>query len=434
LYRSALLLDPSSGEASQGLQRLAEILFAKVQSALDERKFDVALQALETARSINPGDGRLAAFDERLASLRTELGPAQIQAALNAQNFDRATQLIDEAARARMLTGAKLSQLRDEVKRRREQFDSGRLVALIGARLQQDRLLDPHNDSAAFYLDEARQTGISSVAVQAQNQEFIKRALPAARSAIDQRRYGDADRYLTELRNCGAAVPVIAALQHDLNAARSQPAHDKPDQPQFLELARSRLAQGNVTEPENDSALYYVNQLRAVDPQNMGLPQMVGAVQQKMLERAREALDAGDLVKTEAVLRQAKSLGDSADLDALNGRLLEAKLKAAGGALGSPGKLQEVAENSLTRLKALQLNYPSRALEHNIEGWVEIGYTVTPKGKVVDVKALRADPAGVFEAAATDAVDHISYKPFIKDGTPIAVTTKIRVAFRLAAK
>jgi periplasmic protein TonB len=434
LYRSALLLDPSSGEASQGLQRLAEILFAKVQSALDERKFDVALQALETARSINPGDSRLAAFDERLASLRTELGPAQIQAALNAQNFDRATQLIDEAARAHVLTGAKLNQLRDEVRRRREQFDSGRLVALIGARLQQDRLIDPHGDSAAFYLDEARQTGVSSAAVQAQNQEFIKRSMQAARAAIDQRRYADADRYLTELRNCGATGQGLATLQHDLTAARSQPAHEKSDQPQFLELARSRLAQGNVTEPENDSAFYYVNQLRAVDPQNTGLPQMVSAVQQKMMERAREALDAADLVQAEAVLRQARSLGDSTDLDALNGRLLEAKLKADARALGSPGNMQEVAENSLIRLKPMQLKYPSRALERNIEGWVEIGYTVTPKGKVADVKALRADPVGIFEAAATDAVVHISYKPVIKDGTPIAVTTKIRVAFRLAAK
>jgi len=434
LYRSALLLDPSRGEASQGLQRLAEILFAKVQSALDERKFDVALQALETARSINPGDSRLAAFDERLATLRTELGPAQIQAALNAQNFDRATQLIDEAARARVLTGAKLTQLRDEVRRRREQFDSSRLVALIGTRMQQDRLLDPHNDSAAFYLDEARQTGAAaSGALQAQNQEFIKRAMQAARAAIDQRRYGEADRYLTELRNCGAAGPALAALQHDLGVARSQPAHEKSDQPQFLELARSRLAQGNVTEPESDSAFYYVNQLRAVDPQNSGLPQMVSAVQQKMIERAREALAAADLVRAEAVLRQAKSLGDSADLDALNGRLLEAKLKAAG-ALGSPGNMQEVAENSLARLKPMQLKYPSRALERNVEGWVEISYTVTPKGKVVDVKALRADPVGVFEAAATDAVLRMSYKPVLKDGTAIAVTTKIRVAFRLAAK
>ena len=443
LYRSALLLDPSSGEAAQGLQRLAEILFAKVQSALDERKFDVALQALETARSINPGDSRLVAFDERLAALRTELGPAQIQAALNAQNFDRATQLIDEAARARVLTGAKLNQVRDEVRRRREQFDNGRLVALIGARLQQDRLLDPHNDSAAFYLDEARQTGVSSATLQAQNQEFIKRSMQAARGAIDQRRYGDADRYLTELRNCGAAGQGLAALQHDLAAARSQPAREKSDQPQFLDLARSRLAQGNVTEPENDSAFYYVNQLRTVDPQNTGLPQIVSAVQQEMIERSREALDAvergptergpADLARVEAMLRQAKSLGDSPDLDALNERLLEAKLKADG-ALASPGSIPEVAENSMTRLKPLEPKYPSRALTRQIEGWVEIGYTVTPKGNVVDVKALRADPAGVFEAAATDAVVHLSYKPVIKDGTPVAVTTKIRVAFRLAAK
>ena len=433
LYRSALLLDPSSGEASQGLQRLAEILFAKVQSALDERKFDVALQALETARSINSGDSRLAAFDERVAALRTELGPAQIQAALNAQNFDRAAQLIDEASRARVLTGAKLNQLRDEVRRRREQSDTGRLVTLIGARLQQDRLIDPHNDSAAFYLDEARQTGVSSAALQAQNQEFIKRATQAARAAIDQRRYGEADRYLTELKNCGAAGPVLAALQHDLNAARSQPPLEKPDQPQFLDLARSRLAQGDVTEPENDSAFYYVNQLRSVDPQNTGLPQIVGAVQQKMIERSREALDAGDLVRAEAMLRQVKSLGDSTDLAALNERLLEAKLKADSSALASSG-MPEVGENLLTRLKTLQVRYPPRALTREIEGWVEIGYTVTPKGKVVDVKALRADPVGVFEASGTDAVTRLTYKPFIKDGTPIAVTTKIRVAFRLTAK
>jgi TonB family protein len=433
LYRDALLLDPTRGEASQGLQRLAEILFAKVQSALDERKFDVALQALETARSINPGDRRLAAFDERLANLKTELGPAQIQAALNAQNFDRATQLIDEAARARVLTGVKLNQLRDEVRRRREQFDDGRLVALIGARLQQDRLIDPHNDSAAFYLDEARQTGASSAPLQAQNQEFIKRSLQAARSAIDQRRFGDADRYLAELRNCGAPGPVMAALQHDLGAARGQSAHEKSDQPQFLDLARSRLAQGSLAEPENDNAFYYVNQLRAVDPQNSGLPQIAGAVQQKMIERSREALDAADLLRAEAMLRQAKSLGDSTELDALNERLLQAKLKAAA-ASASPGGIPEVMESSMTRLKSLEPRYPSRALSHDIQGWVEIGYTITPKGKVVDVKTLRADPAGIFDAAATEAVARLSYKPFIKDGTPITVTTRIRVAFRLAAK
>ena len=102
LYRSALLLAPGNGEAQQGLKRLSEILVGRVQSALDEKQFDAALQALETVRSIDPNDPRLPALDERIAKMRDELGPAEIQAAINAQNFDRATQLIDQAVRSQV--------------------------------------------------------------------------------------------------------------------------------------------------------------------------------------------------------------------------------------------------------------------------------------------------------------------------------------------
>ena len=68
-----------------------------MQSALDEKQFEAALQALETVRSIDPEDTRLPALDERIAKIRAELGPAEILAAINAQNFDRAAQLIDQA-------------------------------------------------------------------------------------------------------------------------------------------------------------------------------------------------------------------------------------------------------------------------------------------------------------------------------------------------
>ena len=77
LYREVLVLKPDSGEARQGLQRLSEILIARVQAALDDRKFDVALQFLETARSIDANDKRLVALDAKMASLRAELGPAR---------------------------------------------------------------------------------------------------------------------------------------------------------------------------------------------------------------------------------------------------------------------------------------------------------------------------------------------------------------------
>ena len=175
LYREVLIINPDNGEARQGLQRLSEILIARVQSALDDRKFDVALQSLETARSIDASDKRLSALDEKIASLRAELGPAQILAAINAQNFDRATQLIDEAARTKALPPAKLAQLRDEVRRRSNDFEVNRLLKLADTRMQQDHIIEPRNDSALYYLDQAKQAGAAGPALQGQMQEVAKR-------------------------------------------------------------------------------------------------------------------------------------------------------------------------------------------------------------------------------------------------------------------
>ena len=51
--------------------------------------------------------------------MRAELGPAEIVAAINAQNFDRAAQLIDQAARAKSMGESKLNQLREDLRRHR---------------------------------------------------------------------------------------------------------------------------------------------------------------------------------------------------------------------------------------------------------------------------------------------------------------------------
>jgi len=423
LYRNALLLDPANGEARQGLQRLAEILFSRVQSALDDRKFDVALQSLESARSINPGDSRLAALDERIASLRAELGPAQILAAINAQNFDRASQLIDEAARTKSLSAAKLAQLREELRRRHEESDVGNFVKLIDTRLQQDKVIEPRNDSAAYYLGQARAAGASASALQSQSQEIYRRLAQMVHSDIDQKRFADADRLLVDLHSYGVPASTITGLQHDLTAARSQQAAATPEQPQYLELAQSRLAQGKVWEPDTDSALFYVNQLRAADPKNSALPQISSAVQAKILEQARAALDTAQLAKAESLLQLAGGLGTSVDSNALNDRLLQMKLAA----VGTP----EVIEATLSRVKTIVLDYPEEALSRNTEGWVDLSYGVTTDGKVINVKVMSSNPAGVFDSAATRAISHVRYKPMMQAGKPIAVTTKLRIAFRM---
>ena len=423
LYREVLIINPDNGEARQGLQRLSEILIARVQSALDDRKFDVALQSLETARSIDATDKRLSALDEKIASLRAELGPAQILAAINAQNFDRATQLIDEAARTKALPPAKLAQLRDEVRRRSGDFEVSRLLKLADTRMQQDHLIEPRNDSAVYYLDQAKQAGAAGPALQGQTQEVTKRLLQMGHAAIQQRNFNDADRVLTEMHGIGAPAASIAALQRELTTARSQQASQKSDQPQYLELAQSRLAQGKLTDPDNDSALYYVNQLRASDPKSSGLAQITVAVQAQILAGARVALDAGDMEKAEALAQKAGTLGASSDLDAMNDRIRQRR--AAG------GDLLQMPEQSLTRLNKLDIQYPVRALQTNVEGWVEIGYTVAADGSVGNVKVLNATPPKTFEASATKAVSHLKYQPVIQGGKAIAVSTQVRIVYRV---
>jgi periplasmic protein TonB len=423
LYREVLIINPDNGEARQGLQRLAEILIARVQSALDDRKFDVALQFLETARSIDASDKRLSALDEKIASLRAELGPAQILAAINAQNFDRATQLIDEATRTKALPAAKLTQLRDEVHRRSGDFEVGRLLKLADTRMQQDRLIEPHNDSAVYYLDQAKQAGATGPALQAQVQEIAKRMTQMAHAAIQQRNYGDADKILTEMHNIGAPQTSINGVQRELSAARSQQAPAKTEQPQFLELAQSRLALGRLTDPENDNALYYVNQQRVTDPKAPGLAQIITTLQAQILDRARAALDAGDMEKSEALVQKAATLGASSDLDAMNDRVRQRR--AAG------GNLLQMPEQSLTRLNKLDIQYPARALQSNVEGWVEIGYTVGPDGSVNNIKVLNSTPPRTFEASASRAVSHLRYQPVIQNGKPVTVGTQVRIVYRV---
>jgi protein TonB len=425
LYRSALVLDPSSGEARQGLQRLAEVLLARVQSALDERQFDAALQALENVRSIDPGDKRLPAFDERIAKMRAELGPAEIQAAINAQNFDRAAQLIDQAARTKSLGEPKLNLLREDLRRHRVESDAVRLVALIDARIQQDQLVDPPNDSAVYYLTQARKAGATSADLQSQFRELSRRLMLAAHADIAQQRLDDADRLANDLRSIGVPLSQVAGLQHDIGVARVQRAPAAPEQPRFLDLARARLAQGSVVEPEDDSALHYLNQLKAADPQNPSLAQLSMAVQTQIVAQARAALDTSQPARAEYLLQLSASLGSSPDVDSLRERLRSARAAVVTGP-------KEVAEASLTRTRTLDIEYPMNALSNRTEGTVEIAYIVTPKGAVSDLKVLSSSPPGTFDKAAAGAVARLRYKPVLDGGKPIAVSTKILVIFRLA--
>jgi len=76
--------------------------------------------------------------------------------------------------------------------------------------------------------------------------------------------------------------------------------------------------------------------------------------------------------------------------------------------------------------------YPRRAMQRGIQGYVIVEFTVSKSGAVQDPIVLEAQPEGIFEQAAIDAVLKFKYKPRVINGESTAVAgVQTRIEFEL---
>jgi periplasmic protein TonB len=78
-------------------------------------------------------------------------------------------------------------------------------------------------------------------------------------------------------------------------------------------------------------------------------------------------------------------------------------------------------------------DYPRRALERGIEGFVLLEFTVTETGSVEDPVVIEAEPPGIFDRAAISAALRFKYRPRVIDGEPVRVHgVQNRIIFEMA--
>lgn len=75
--------------------------------------------------------------------------------------------------------------------------------------------------------------------------------------------------------------------------------------------------------------------------------------------------------------------------------------------------------------------YPRDAALEGIEGWVRMAIEIDASGRVVDVRVIQAEPAGVFERTAVRAVRRWTWKPAVIGGEPQAQTVLKELTFKL---
>ena len=105
---------------------------------------------------------------------------------------------------------------------------------------------------------------------------------------------------------------------------------------------------------------------------------------------------------------------------------------AAGLESASPGAVVEVVDVELTvpvveeaeLLPIIKVapTYPPDAIEGNVAGSVLLEFSITALGAVRDPVVLEAEPPGVFDQAALDAVGKFKYKPKVVDGESVEIT------------
>jgi TonB family protein len=417
-FRQVLVLDPKNAEATEGLKRLGGLLIARARTALDERRFDNALAELEAARSIDPNDPRLVEVDARLDSMRAQTAMAQIQATLAAQNFDRAQSLLEAAQKDALLPPAQISQLSKELEGKRRAVVVNRLAGIAESRLANGRLVTPADESAKDSIKALREAGASNELIARLNADLNQRLLAAARDAAARGDQAAMQANLAAARDNGASAAALNAAQRDVTAAAQKQQRTAEDIARYAKAAQERLAAGILLTPANDSAVSHAERLRLLDSRNPATVQVVRDVRARLLTEARGRLTANKPAEAAALIDAAESLGGDADLGELRAALASAQ-QAAAVAAAAP-KLPPLKMTRPPRPK-----YPTSA--KGVEGWVRVEFYVTPEGRTERVRVLASEPAGLFDAAAVDAMEGARFEEFASADSRLAVQ---RIVFK----
>lgn len=93
------------------------------------------------------------------------------------------------------------------------------------------------------------------------------------------------------------------------------------------------------------------------------------------------------------------------------------------------------SDRDVIPLVRINPEYPQRALNMGVEGWVIVQFDITAAGTVKNAKVIDSDPKGYFEKAAVKAVERWRYNPKVEEGVAVerrGVQTLIK--FQLSKK
>ncbi len=81
----------------------------------------------------------------------------------------------------------------------------------------------------------------------------------------------------------------------------------------------------------------------------------------------------------------------------------------------------EIVGGQTVPLHEVEPVYPIRAFNRKIEGWAQVKFTITPAGTVDpdSIEVTDAQPRGMFDTSAMQAIAQFRFEPRIQDGVAV---------------
>lgn len=216
-------------------------------------------------------------------------------------------------------------------------------------------------------------------------------------------------------------VPRVARVE-----ATPTPAPERPKADPVKEASEAfdaAMAAGRLLTPPDSSAKHFVAVLDRTDANHEATRRARSVLSLELLSRATQSIEGLDPEAAGIWIDEAESLLGGNDEGVRKAR------SALTDQLIAMESAKPVPASALKISTYVAPEYPQRALERNLQGWVDIEFTVGTDGKTRNVSVTASSHEAFFRREATDAVSKWQFEPRMFMGRAIEQTAYTRMRF-----
>jgi TonB family protein len=422
LYKQALSRNGSDPRAAAGIEKVIDKLLSAAEAQLAAQHLEEAQKLTEQARTVKPDHVRVAFLATQIGKERERSVLTQARQAASSGNLEEAIAVLDGAAREGRHSTLE-AEARQELERKKLDERVSDYLAKAADRLRRGQLVEPAQDNARFFIESARAVAPNEAEVRQAERQLDERLVAEVRKALSAGNAETAQHWIDVAADSGVSRDEITGLTRE--AQRVQMSAKADAMARLTLLFNQRLTQGRVLDPPTDSAKFYLTQLVQSDATHPSTVLARQALANRILDEAKAAVRRQDFNGARHWLAEAHDAGsDEASISAVENDMTAAVANTKRAA-------EVVNAGSLVLAYYSPPTFPDGALARRLSGWVDVEFVVKSDGLVSNVIITGAEPVGIFEQAAVDAVKKWRYKPPQRDGHAIDQRARLRMKFAM---